>query len=188
MDSRAAVPWLKIWLAEQGLGARGFDLGFCQFSFRDLVSPAPKSQYDWNIFKAIYDEKPTAIQAKSIGATRPTKLLPGDSKTVPFLSITASCPLLFYQKWWHSKGIQPKLGTLFVYLPVTVDISDFAISHKIHVSLGAYLDVRANRVTIKYKRGLWERVGVPSDRFINISVGIFFFIDFLFCFIIIYRA
>ena len=24
----------------------GFDLGFCQFSFRDLVSPASKSQYD----------------------------------------------------------------------------------------------------------------------------------------------
>ena len=81
-----------------------------------------------------------------------SKLLHGDSKTVPYLSRTASCPLLFYQKWSHSKGIQPKLGTRFVYLPVTV--SDFAISDKIHVSLGAYLDVRANRVPIKYERGL----------------------------------
>ena len=33
-------------------------------------------------------------------------------------------------------------------------LSDFAISDKIHVSLGAYLDVRANRVTIKYERAL----------------------------------
>ena len=50
-------------------------------------------------------------------SVRPTKrktylkLLPCDSKAVPFLSITALCPLWFYQKWSHSKGIQPKLGT-----------------------------------------------------------------------------
>ena len=101
-----------------------------------------------------------------------SKLLPGDSKNAPFLSITALCPLLFYQKWSHFKGFQPKYYVNVSYLPVTV--SDFAISDKIHVSLGAYLDVRANRVTIKYERGLRERVCVPSDRFINISVGIFF--------------
>ena len=167
MDSRAAVPWLKLWLAEQGLGPGGSILGFANSVSEIWYLLLPSRNMTETFLKPyVYDEKPTTIQAKSIGAARPTKLLPGDSKTVPFLSITASCPLSFYQKWSHSKGIQPKLGTLFVYLPVTV--SDFAISYKIHVSLGAYLDVRANRVTIKYERGLWERAGVPSDRFINI--------------------
>ena len=74
-----------------------------------------------------------------------SKLLPCDSKTINN-SLTASCPLLFYQKLSHSQGIQPKLGTR--------SSCDFAISDKMHVSLGAYLDVRANRVTIKYERGL----------------------------------
>ena len=117
-----------------------------------------------------------------------SKLLPGDFKTVPFLSITASCPLLFYQKWSHSKGIQTKLGTRFVYLPVTV--IDFAISDEIHVSLGAYLDVRANRVTIKHERGLWEQTsGCSVQQTYKYFCRDFFLYWFsFFYFIIIYRS
>ena len=60
-------------------------------------------------------------------------------------------------------GLVPPFSyALGIYLPVTV--TDFAISDKIHVSLGAYLDVRANRVTIKYERGYEsERVFRPTD-------------------------
>ena len=114
--------------------------------------------------------------------------MPGNSKTVPFLSITASCPLLFDQKWSHSKGIQPKLGTRFVYIFCHCQrFRDLRRTN--YVSLCAYLDVRANRVSIKHERGLWERVGVPSDRFINIyfcrDIFLYSFSFFLYCYYII---
>ena len=82
-----------------------------------------------------------------------SKLLPGDSKTVPFLSITASCPLLFYQKWSHSKGIQPKLGTRFVYIFLSCHCQRFRDLRQISCQLVCLL--RRPRESGHYKIRTW---------------------------------
>ena len=166
MDSTAAVPWLKLWLAEQGLGARDSILGFANSVSEIEYILLPSRKMTETFFKQ-YMTKNQRQPKQNSSARRGqgkmcSKLLPGDSKTVPFLSISASCPLLFYEKGSHFKGIQPKLGSRFVY--IFLSLSAIARSPtkcmSASLNLGAYLDVRANRVTIKYERGLWERLGV----------------------------
>ena len=193
MDSTAAVPWLKLWLAEQGLGARDSILGFANSVSEIEYILLPSRKMTETFFKQYMTKNQR--QPKQNSSARPTKdvveIIAWRFWNCPFLSISASCPLLFYQKWSHFKGIQPKLGSRFVfYLSVTV--SDFAISDKIHVSfteLGCLL--RRPRESGHYKIRTWfmRATGCSVRQIYKYFCRDFFLYCFsFFIFLIIYRS
>ena len=101
------VETLTKWLAEQGLGARSSILGFATSVSKIYYLLLPSHNMTETLWRKS-NGNPRKIHRRGSEVIY-SKLLPGDSKNDPFLSITASCPLLFYQKW-----SQPKLCSRFV--------------------------------------------------------------------------
>ena len=65
----AVVKWLSSWLAEQGVW--GFESQFHLLNFRDWVSPASKSQYDWKWSKSSKQPNPNQLlQALTFSISR----------------------------------------------------------------------------------------------------------------------